>query len=357
MRFYLDVPLFVGYVLMATLSCLGMLQLVAAKGQYSGLSLFTGNNRTGKRIGVTLTVGAVIAYVLFAPDILTPGPAGTEVAEMFAACALIALGVTLVGADVRMRGSGDSPGTGGISVTIPGLDATYFDARAGLTSEELPVTHCSSTVILLKDPSGFVSTPRQLIEALQSAGLSVLELNLLGDPEGDGSHSATAIQECLEAAVDWLEREKPIESDAGAIGLMGCGLGGDAVLWAAEADARIAAALGVAPLPEAPRPRNASENGVDWLRELSYRQTWRWHRRWSAMRRTATDMALNKPRHWGKNASRAVFVGREPQTAVIGAWSDVEILSATDGRHFSLLEKVGEQKVAVDWLWCKLCKP
>lgn len=357
MRFYLDEPLFVGYVLMATVSCLGMLQLVAARGQYSGLSLFTGNDRAGKRIGVTLTVGAVIVYVLFAPDILTPGPAGTEVAEMFAACALTALGITLVGADVRIRRNGDSPATRGINVTIPGLDATYFGARAGPKSEELPVTNCRSSVILLRDPSGFVRTPAPLVEALRNAGLSVLLLNFRGGLEGDGSRFATTVQKCLDAAVDWLEREKPMEWDAGPIGLMGCGLGGDAVLWAAEADARITAALGVAPLPKAPRPRNASVNGVDWLRELGYRQTWRWHRRWSAMQQTATDLALNKPRYWGKSASRAAFVGGEPQTAVIGAWSDIEILSAADGRHFTLLECAEEQNIAVDWLCRKLCKP
>jgi hypothetical protein len=356
MRFYLDVPLFVGYVLMATVSCLGMLQFVAARGQYSGLSLFTGNNRAGKRIGMTVAVGALIAYVLFAPDILTPGPAGTEVAEMFAACALIALGITLVGADLRIRRNGDWPATGGIDVTIPGLEATYFGARPELSSEELPVTSCRSTVILLRDPSGFVRTPAPLIDALLKTGLSVLVLDLLGDQEGDGPHFATKIQECLEAAVDWLEREKPMECGAGPVGLMGCGVGGDAVLWAAEADTRIAAALGVAPLPEAPSPRNASATGVDWLRELSYRQTWRWHRRWSAMQQTAVDLALNKPRHWGRSASRAIFVSGKPQTAVIGAWSDIEVLSAANGRHFSLLENTGEQKVAVDWLCRKLCK-
>ena len=103
MRFYLDFPLVAGYVLMATTACLGMLQFVAARGGYVGLSLFSINPRRGTLFGLGLTVVALLAYVLFAPYILTPGPAGSEVAEIFALCATAGLFVTLLGADLRWR--------------------------------------------------------------------------------------------------------------------------------------------------------------------------------------------------------------------------------------------------------------
>jgi len=347
MRFYLDVPLVAGYVLMATISCLGMLQLTAARGRYSGLSLFTSNYRIGERIGVALTVGAVFAYVLFAPEILTPGPAGTEVAEMFAICALGALGITLVGADLRMRRKANSV-PGGDPVEIDGLDATFYHRHGALASQVTAASQNAPAAILLKDPMDFVTTPAAVVDALCRSGISVLVLANCGKMPSGEPRSAVMLQERLSKSLDWLKEESGV--DAGRIAFVGCGLGGDVVLWAAETDTRIAAALGISPTSEAPLVPGVTPAGIEWLRELSYRQVWRWRRRWSDVQRTATALALNTPRHYGTSAARAVFVGGELRTALIGAWNDAQILSAPIGRHFSLLADDQARAVAVDWL-------
>ena len=348
MRFYLDLPLVVGYVLMATISCLGMLQLVAARGQYSGLSLFTSNYRIGKCIGISLTVGAVLAYVLFAPEILTPGPAGTEVAEMFAFCALCALGITLVGADIRIRSNSRSVPGSGERVEIDGLQATFYRHQDAPSRQVASAIQDSAAVILLKDPTEFVTAPPAVVNALCQAGISVLMIDARGKTEGSTPILGATLQDSLSIALAWLATDSDV--DVGRIGFVGCGLGGDAVLWAAETDTRIAASLGISPALETSLVPDVTNAGIDWLRELSYRQVWLWRRRWPAIQQTASDLALDAPRHYGTSATRAVLVGNEPGTAVVGAWNGAQVLSAPIGKHFSLMGDDHARALVVNWL-------
>ena len=169
-----------------------------------------------------------------------------------------------------------------------------------------------------------------------------------GKTKGGRPILGATLQDCLSIALEWLATKS--DTAVGRIGFVGCGLGGDAVLWAAETDTRIAAALGISPMLETSLVPDVTMAGTDWLRELSYRQVWLWRRRWSAIQQTASDLALNAPRHYGTSATRAVLVGCEPRTALIGAWNGAKVLSTSIGKQFSLLGDDHARALVVNWL-------
>jgi hypothetical protein len=349
MRFYLDFPLIVGYVLMATAACLGMLQLAAARGGYGGLALFTPQPRLGTWIGIGLTVGALLAYVSFAPEILTPGPAGTEVAEMFALCALLALAITLVGADRRIqRERRTSQPGGGEAVMLGNLPATLHQP-----------THTSPTplpaIVLLPDPTGFVVTPAALIEALCQANVAVLALDTQAVMESDAPLSRQTLRGHLSTALAQLAQRPGI--DGARTGLLGLGLGGDAVLGAAATVPQVKAAMAASPLWSVAFESDAVGPGLQWLYELSYRQVWRWRRNQSLFRRAAADLHARAPWTTASSPSdanalpitAAILQGSDDIMAMRRNWPFIELLTTPGQRHFTLLQDENTIELTAAW--------
>jgi hypothetical protein len=343
MRFYLNFPLVAGYVSMAITACLGMLQLAAARGSYTGLALFSAEREQGARIGAGLAVGAILAYVAFAPEILTPGPAGAEVAQMFALCALFALVTTLAGAAYRIESARQAEArmAPGESVTLGDSTATLYRPTprpAGLG--RAPV------VVLLPDPTGFVIAPGSLVEALRQEGMAVLVPDIAGS---DAFLSRRALMIHLSTILAQLARQEGI--DAERIGLLGLGLGGDAV-WQAAASAQVRAALAVSPVACMSSEPEIIGPGLHWLREMSYVQVWRWRRGWRKLRQVADDLAAVKL----KQADLNVVVLRADGDILAMQKSprDVERLVVPGRRRFTLLVEARVRKVVVEWFWEKL---
>ncbi len=95
MRAYVPLHLAVNYILFAFTAALGVLQAVAATSQdwqQACVALPT-RPRAGMAVGLVLVAIAYAAFWFFAPDLLTPGPAGAELTALFGLSALLALGV------------------------------------------------------------------------------------------------------------------------------------------------------------------------------------------------------------------------------------------------------------------------
>jgi len=286
MRFYLNFPLVAGYTLMATVACLGMVQLTAARGGYAGLSLFTARRRNGMCVGAGLTAGALLAYVLFAPEILTPGPAGTEVAEMFAFCAIVALSITLLGADLRIRRAQAWLPESGEAIMSGNLPATLFWPSP---SPQQPISDKADqvpAVVLVCDPTGFVVTPSKLVETLCETGVAVLVINPQQATESNVLLARRLLLGHISTALVQLARMPGV--DERRMGLLGLGLSGDAAMRIAASDPKIAAVMAVSPVSVL--TSNVQRPGLCWLHELSYRQAWRLRRRWTHIQSAVADL-------------------------------------------------------------------
>lgn len=349
MRFYLDLPLFVGYVLMATTACLGMLQFAAARGRYRGLSLFVTSPEKGKRVGAALVIAAVLSYVTFAPEILTPGPAGSEVAVMFALCALAALGFTLLGADLRIRRLDARLPDAGQELSLGELTATlYYPSRFHSREKSPPAkTERVPPIILLPDPSGFVVTPAPAITAFTQTGMAVLVVDTSAVPKSDSALSRHSFTRRTSDALELLASLPGVDTER--IGLLGLGLGGDAALANAPKDPRITAAIALSPLDSTPFRPGTTARGLDWLHELSYTQIWRWRRRWPGLRRAAAALRSDEPARdakpvpvWHASQDSKVFAIRHRADEVVP-------LNAPSERYFTLLEEDRVEQLVVRW--------
>lgn len=348
MRFYLDVPLVVGYVLMATTACFGMLQYAAARGGYSGLSLFVADRKQGKCIGAALTIGAVLAYVLFAPEILTPGPAGSEVAATFSICALVALLITLLGTDLRIRRVKSSWPTGdGERLLLDDLSATLYRPPPSPANPPRRGMARAPAVLLLPDPSGLFATPRAVVEGLCKVGIAVLILDAKSLAKSGAPLSRKTILAHTSTALSHLERQPGIDGDR--IGLLGLGLGSHVTLQVAASDAQIKGAIAVSPVLLAPLKPGITKPGLDWLHELSYRQVWRWRRRWPALQRTAVELGPSEQLKKGLPAAKN---GRQENDYIMAIRRNarvVERLSVPGQQYFTLLENKQARRVIVQW--------
>jgi dienelactone hydrolase len=342
MRFYLNFSLVFGYVLMAVSTCLGMLQFAAARGEYAGLCLFTPARKRGLIIGAGLTVGAVLAYVLFAPEILTPGPAGTETTALFVLCALAALGITLIGADRRIKRARAARRPQDVGQTVPlgSLSATLYGASPRPTNHGRPV------VILLPDPTGFVVAPPALTDALRQAGLTVLVLDAQGVSDSRAPLSRKTLEGHLAGALGQLAQHTTAPS---RVGLIGLGLGGNAVLGAAATAPQINAAVAVSPVGNTlPKP------GLQWLHELSYLQVWRWRRRWKTYQHAAIQLGAAQPTRAEFDDITAVLQSEHDFMAMRKDRRRIERLITPGRRRFTLLQDSTARQLLVNWLSQKL---
>ncbi len=346
MRFYLNAPLVIGYVLMATIACLGMLQFAAARNGYHGLSLFATARKEGTRIGIGLTLGAMLGYVLLAPETLTPGPAGTEVAEMFAACALFVLIITLVGAGWRLRRSNEWRPTTGEVLLLGSLPARLH-RPASLSGERPKRSKGAPAVVLLPDPTGFAVASTKLVEALCRTGIAVVTLDARSVMTADAPLTRPTLLGHLSLAL--VELAQVSDMDTERIGLLGFGLGGDAVLHAAIGhQIKAAAAMAVSPVGLISSDPKRDLPGLQWLRELSYGQAWRWQRQKAAFERAALDLQVVEPLHKPPSIPVVVLISQATRLTT-RIPSDVVRVEAPCDRRFTLMHDDRACELAVSW--------
>ncbi len=351
MHFYLDLPLVVGYVLMATSACLGMLQVAAARGGYRGLSLFTTDQKLGVRIGAGLTVVSVVVYVLFAPDIFTPGPAGSEVAAMFAVCALVALGLTLVGADLRLRRAEVRFNGDGEWVQAKSVSAILYRSSATLSNPPAAEMAQAPAVIMIPDPSGFCVTPWAIVEGLRDAGLAVLVLDTQRLAQSNTPPVHQTLLDHVSAAISEIGTQQNVDKDR--IGLLGVGWGADLTLQAASNNGRVKEAMAVCPIVLAPLKPGMTAPGLDWLRDLSYRQVWRWRRRGPALIYGAQEMALEQD--WRLPTPIECEMENSYRILTTRKYSPVaEPLPVLSRKYFALLDDEPTRRLVVQWFQDRL---
>jgi hypothetical protein len=329
MRFYLNFPLVAGFTLMATVACLGMLQFVAARGGFAGLSLFVSGRKTGMLTGLGLTFASLMLYVAFAPEILTPGPAGTEVAEMFGICALISLGITLVGAHLRLRDRALVKNAGRVAevYAFNGVDATLFRHPA---QRQDPMTEPQEpTVVLVSDPMRLVTLPDRFVASLLETGFQVwsVEGAAFSGAYNDGIVQLSNLLQALYAEHGCRKNKT---------GLVALGTAGDIALGIDD-DAPISVVIAVAPLSLRDTKGSSAHRGLDWLHELSCIQTWQWRRRWrskvDAVAPSGQELAVS-----GDGPTlRSALVGAHPIMATRSK-KGLELLPVSSWRHFTLLE-------------------
>jgi len=344
MRFYLNFPLVAGYVLMAAAACLGVLQLTAARSGYAGLSLFTTERKRGLRIGAGVAAGALLAYMLLAPEILTPGPAGTEVAEMFALCAVVALGTTLVGADLRLRRARAWQPEDGQVMLSGDLPATLLWPSPSPHRSMPEEVDQVPAVVLVCDPTGLVVTPSKLVEALCQAGIGVLII----DPQQTAENKVLLARPLLlghiSTALAQLTQMPRV--DHRRTGLLGMGLGGDAALRIAASDPKIAAVMAASPISEL--ASKMTSPGLHWLHELSYRQAWRLRRRWARIQSAAADLNRAGPTDEGISVTTVVNQASAP-LMTMRKTKGHHHLTIQSKRYFNPLEDEPTLRLVVRW--------
>jgi dienelactone hydrolase len=349
MRFYLNASLVVGFSLMATTACLGMLQFVAARGGYVGLSLFTGDRIRGQSIGATITVAALLLYVSFAPEIRTPGPAGTEVAEMFAGCAVVALALTLFGADLRLRKRTARKISGGKSIRLGPLSAkVYYPSQMGENTGAAELPDQLPAILVLPDPSAFVTAPPSLLEALGQAEIATVVLDSKRSVANDRHAAAATLLGLLSQALAGLAELPRIDRER--LGLLGLGLGGDAVLCAGASRHDIRAILAVSPVrlvTDEPKKHDAQ---LSWLHELGLLEARRWRELWPALQAAAAALSLRSLEPTALSAQVKVvyaadsFVTTRSTAALAGG------LPVSNTGHFTLLGDAHARELVVAWL-------
>jgi hypothetical protein len=336
MRFYLNVPLVAGYLLMAIPACLGMLQFAAARGGYAGLSLFSDDRKAGTRIGVGLVLGSAILYAAFAPDIHTPGPAGTEITEMFLVCALLAMVVTVAGAHWRLKRR-RTLRVRGESVNLEDSRAIRLGADASMASSE----QRPPTVIVCCDPTGFVTLPAALLDEFGAAGITVLLLGISPEAGTDASLSRSALLGVLSLALTHLRDDE-------RVGLLGLGLAGDAVLTAAMGSSHAAAALAVSPVLTAPSLQADAGPGLHWLHELSLPQSWRWCRQRPVYQESIADLYNTVRASTSPSKPVAILCDSEPAMTT-RRFADVRYIITPEERHFTVLEVPVNRRTLIQW--------
>jgi dienelactone hydrolase len=205
-------------------------------------------------------------------------------------------------------------------------------------------------VVLLPDPAGFVPSPAALVPALCSAGIAVLAMDAHGLADSDDPLARRTILGHLSTALVHLAQQPGI--DKRRIGLVGLGLGGDAVLHAAAGDRNIKATLAVSPVGKGSSDTELTRPGLHWLRELSYLQTWRWRRRWPELQSAAADLRVFKPE--GDATAPIAVLGANNGPATIPGNVDAERLEVQGHYYFTLLEEERAQQLLVTWLREKL---
>jgi dienelactone hydrolase len=288
MLYFVYPELALGYLLFAFLAALGVLQLVAARYGLAGLALidYSGRRALGYALSTLMVLGSAVGF--FASQwakILTPGPAGSELALLSATGSASAVAAALAVAALRQP---ERSGT-----------TTGSDDQAG---REVSFGRTPARVYVptgVKGPfPAIVLVPG--LDALGQGSLATLARRIAGEgtvallltPEPD-SYTYPEVLATLPATASWLGQHP--EVDPQRLGALGYDLGGDLVIRAASTDpqftavAALAAILGEVPV------------GLELLREMTYLEALRWARN---QKRASLQRDLNALDHAPKIAPR-----------------------------------------------------
>jgi len=262
--YFVSAELSLCYLLFAFLAALGALQVVAARYRMEGLAFlnYLEHPWRGYVLGAALAlVGSLVFFVSQWSMIFAPGPAGAELAVLFAVAALLALLVTLVLTSILQprRAKQDTRLKDGIG-TKPAQ--AVGPARGRLYVPENLTTPLPAVCLL----PGF---PPLGLGALAQHLLEQDWVVLLIEPESQ-SYSYPAVLAVLPAAVALLSKLPYV--DPQRLGVLGYDIGADLAIRAASVDRLVKAVVAIAPvLAQAPRD-------LSLLREMPYPPALCWAR-------------------------------------------------------------------------------
>jgi dienelactone hydrolase len=292
--YFVSAELALGYWLFAFLSALGALQWVATRYRLGGLAFFdcSISRVRGYVLAVLLVAGGAAGFFLSQwQAIFAPGPAGSELAVLFATSAISALVVTLALPVLLERWRrGPGPGAGGDG----GQPVIIGHATGQLYMPPGPTTLAPAVCLLPACPVGLerahpeaarrVSlslgrgiTSQQPAAPVEARSMAILARRLAAEgvvalvvnPD-EHSYAYPAMLAILPAAVAML-RERP-EIDPNRIGALGEDLGADLVIRAASTSKEIKAVAALAPILMGVPP------DLGLLHELSYYRAMCWAR-------------------------------------------------------------------------------
>jgi fermentation-respiration switch protein FrsA (DUF1100 family) len=258
------------YFLLAFVTIVGVLQLVAARHRLVGLTLVGKVMRPvwGYLVAAVLIVGAFAWFFATTPEVFTPGLAGSELAVLFGAAGICALAFTLLISStvhgVRNRGNLDPKANSSLrheTVSLQLLRGTLYLPDDD-TREPRPA------ICALPGSSERTLSPHPLVTDLLKEGFIVLAIDW-----GPGEEIRyPAILGLLPSAVAYLMRRDDV--NPGRIGVLGVDLGGDLAIRSAGTDQQIATVLALAPFLD----RVNTQPGLSILKEMSYLEAIRWAR-------------------------------------------------------------------------------
>lgn len=298
---FISPHLAINYFLLAFITIVGALQLVAARHRLIGLSFFIGRARKpiwGYLLATILIVGAFAWFFVTTPEVFVPGLAGSELALLFGAAGVCALAFTLIVSsvvhEVQHRERSDPKGDGGLrheAVSLQQLRGTLYlpEDAASLKGEP------RATICALPGPSGGTISLHPIVADLVDEGFIVLAIDWGTEEE----IRYPAVLGLLPSAVAYLTRRDDVNAER--IGVLGIDLGGDLAIRSAATDPQIAAVLALTPFLD----QSNTKPGLSILKEMAYLEAIRW----SSFRRRGELVAeLAALDHIGKLDSRPLLL-------------------------------------------------
>jgi len=345
MLYFVYRELALGYLWFAFTCALAALQIAALRSKLAGLALLDYSRRPWLGYvlsGTLVVVGALSFFVTQWERIFTPGPAGSELALLFAVGAAIALACSLLIASLRL-----------------GLDRRSRTA-AVVSSQAQHITfgRASGELYLPPEPEGPMpavclvpglgteawASMHLLAHHLVSQGLVALVINPDAELYSYPENLAT-----LPAATAYL-RKHP-EVDPNRLGAAGYDLGADLVIRAAGAHQQLRAIVALAPLLRDLTP------GLELLHEMSYAQAWHWIRDERRARLVAQLSALDfaskiAPRPllvlYGADDRLSARVSPQDWDQRDTAWITHQVIQSA--RHLDLLNHSSTLNTVTRWL-------
>jgi hypothetical protein len=253
-----------GYLLFSFLSALGVLQWVAARYRLVGLAFLDYSERRvwGYALGTLLVAGSATWFFASQwPRILTPGPAGSELALLFGSGAVCALVLTLALAEwlqhLHTGASFPDKDDAGQTVAVGRASGRLYSP----SSPTAPMPGICLVPGLEVGEKSIYEMARYLVQERVVA--------LVIDP-GEELYSYPDMLAILPAAISLLSKRPDV--DPQRLGALGYDLGGDLVIRAASAGKEVKAVAALAPvLEDVPA-------GLDLMGEMPYAQAVRWAR-------------------------------------------------------------------------------
>ncbi len=263
MLYFVDAELALGYLLFAFLSALGMLQIVAARYRLKGLAIVDHPTHPwlGYVLGMVLIAASTAWYFTSQWTlILTPGPAGSELALMFGLAAASAVLVALGIAAFRQRAPR------GVTTEVQQADSGRLSIGRveGRLYAPPNLTAPMPAICLVPEPgSRHMAAYATLVRGLLQEGIIALLVTL-----DEAEYTYPEVLTIIPAATTLLSKRP--EVDPQRIGALGFDLGGDLVIRSASGDKQVKAAAALAPVLGEPC------RSLELLHEMPFPSAWRW---------------------------------------------------------------------------------